>query len=114
MSLTVPEKRALLKALPNTRRALLALDSANGAVNRYCPNGQIYDVSNESHETLDAVERFTGTLNDEDLMNFVDGEESEIAETFLENRDGRIASEFLNRMFEQDTDEAAAITEASA
>ena len=76
----------VIEMYPNLRNAYLLMERCNGGINRdrdevtACrETDAIIGADGTYHQDLVAIDEWLGTLSEDDLLKFVDGEESEVA-----------------------------------
>jgi hypothetical protein len=76
----------VIETYPNIKAAYLTMESCNGGINRNRSQEQacresdaVIGAEGVDHDTLVAIDKWLATLSEDDLLTFVDGEESEIA-----------------------------------
>lgn len=98
----------VIETYPNIKAAYLTMESCNGGINR---NRSQEDACRESdavigaegvyHDDLVQIDAWLGTLSDEQILTFVDGEESEIEALVKSGGDiGEKAHGLFNDLFD--------------
>ncbi len=98
----------VIETYPNLRAAYLLMERCNGGINRGRDEEQacresdtIIGAEGVYHDDLVAINEWLGTLSEDDLLTFVDGEESEIEAIVKSGGDvGEKAHGLFNDLFD--------------
>lgn len=98
----------VIETYPNLRAAYLLMERCNGGINRDRSEEQalresdpIIGADGVYHDDLVAIDQWLGTLSEDDLLTFVDGEETEVATLAASGGDaGAKAHGLLNDLFD--------------
>lgn len=98
----------VIESYPNLRAAYILMERCNGGINRDRSEEQalresdpVIGADGVYHADLVAIDQWLGTLTDDDLLTFVDGEESAAAVIAAFGGDaGALAHGLLNDLFD--------------
>lgn len=98
-----------IESYQNIRKAYLLMQGCNGGINRACSEEQACRVADEiigadgvDHQDLLNIDTWLGTLTEEELLTFVDGEESEMEALASSGGEvGEKAHAMMNDLFDQ-------------
>jgi len=98
----------VIETYPNLRSAYLLMERCNGGINRDRSEEQacresdpVIGADGVYHDDLVAIDAWLGTLSEDDLLTFVDGEETEVQAMASAGGDaGLKAHGLLNDLFD--------------
>ena len=98
----------VIETYPNIRNAYLLMERCNGGINRNRSEGQacresdaVIGADGVYHDDLVQIDVWLGTLSDDQILTFVDGEESEIEAIVKSGGDiGEKAHGLFNDLFD--------------